>query len=198
MERVNAWLGRHLWVQVVLSVLVASVLIAVVFPGRSLLSVVVRTAAVSVGGIAVMVRARRGERRAAGGSTDTVLSLDRRLRRGDVPADPGERQAMRALVEHRLQRTRHRVPAQICLALMACALVVATALTAGPRQTIGIAVLSVAFVGWCVRYGNRRHRRLRAMRQALSADVNDAKNARNADEAGSDHDAGRWPGSDAA
>ncbi|GHF38809.1 hypothetical protein [Streptomyces griseosporeus] len=171
MERINTYLAKHLWAQMLLSVLAASVLIMVVFPGRSFLSVVVRTAVMSAGGIAVVAAARRKEKRASGGSTDRMVALDRKLRKGDVPTDPEEREAMRGLVEQRLHRTRHRVLAQVGLTVLFGAVVAATALTAGPRQTVGLTVLSVVFLGWCFFYGNRNHRRLLTMRRALSADT---------------------------
>ncbi|AWT47124.1 MULTISPECIES: hypothetical protein [Streptomyces] len=171
MERINTYLAKHLWAQMLLSVLAASVLIMVVFPGRSFLSVVVRTAVMSAGGIAVVAAARRKEKRASGGSTDRMVALDRKLRKGDVPTDPEEREAMRGLVEQRLHRTRHRVLAQVGLTVLFGAVVAATAVTAGPRQTVGLTVLSVVFLGWCFFYGNRNHRRLLTMRRALSADT---------------------------
>lgn len=173
MERINTYLAKHLWAQMLLSVLAASVLIMLVFPGRSFLSVVVRTAVTSVGVIAVIAAARRKEKRASGGSTDRMVALDRKLRKGDVPSDPQEREAMRGLVEQRLHRTRHRVLAQVGLTVLVGAVVAATALTAGPRQTVGFTVLSVVFLGWCFLYGNRQHRRLHTMRHALSADMAD-------------------------
>ncbi|MFE2264530.1 hypothetical protein [Streptomyces griseosporeus] len=171
MERINTYVAKHLWAQVLLSVLAASVLIMLVFPGRSFLSVVVRTAVMSVGGIAVLAAARRKEKRASGGSTDRMVALDRKLRKGDVPTDPEEREAMRGLVEQRLHRTRHRVLAQIGLTVLVGAVIAGTALTAGPRQTVGFTVLSVVFLGWCFFYGNRQHHRLLTMRRALSADT---------------------------
>ncbi|MFF7646063.1 hypothetical protein [Streptomyces canus] len=65
---------------------------------RSAASVPVRTAFASLGGIAVVTAVRREETRVAG-SRDGLVSLDRRLRRGEVPTTPGERQAMRDLAE---------------------------------------------------------------------------------------------------
>ncbi|MET7735203.1 hypothetical protein ABZT02_28120 [Streptomyces sp. NPDC005402] len=170
MERVHTLLSRHPWIQFVLSVLLASALVLLLFPERSPGSVLVRMAFTSLGGIAVVLAVRRREKRAAG-STDGLVSLDRKLRRGEVPTAPEERQAMRDLVEQRLHRTRHRVAAQIFLVVLWGAFVVLTALTAGPRQTLGLAVLGVAFLGWLTLYGNLQHRRLRTMRTALTTDV---------------------------
>jgi Flp pilus assembly protein TadB len=167
-ERVNALLSRHLWLQLTLSVLVASALVLLLFPGRSPASVLVHLAFSSLGGIAVVIAVRRKEKRAAG-STDGLVALDRKLRRGEVPTAPEDRQAMRDLVEQRLHRTRHRVAAQIFLAVLCGAVLVLTALTAGARQTVGFAVFSAVFVGWLVLHGNLQHRRLRTMRAALTS-----------------------------
>ncbi|MEW2258419.1 hypothetical protein [Streptomyces sp. NPDC047869] len=168
MERLTDFLGRHLWVQILLSVLLASALILLLYPSSSAASVLTRTALCSLGGIAVVLTARRREKRAAGGSTDRLVGLDGRLRRGEVPTDPAEREAMRALVEQRLHRTRHRVAAQVVLALLFCAVTAGTALTAGPRQTLGFGLLTVVFLGWFVPYGNLQHKRLCRMRAALA------------------------------
>ncbi|MEU9172256.1 hypothetical protein AB0D34_31465 [Streptomyces sp. NPDC048420] len=168
MDRVNDLLSRHLWLQYLLSVLAASALVLLLFPGRSPASVLARMAFTALGGIVVVAVVRRKEKRAAG-STDSLVVLDRKLRRGEVPTAPEERQAMRDLVEQRLHRSRHRVAAQIFLVLLFGTVVVLTALTAELRQTLGFAVFSVVFVGWLVLYGNLQHRRLRTMRAALTA-----------------------------
>lgn len=170
MERINSYLSRHLWVQIVLSVLVVSAVVTLLFPERSFGSVLVRTAVLSAGGIAIMLTLRRKEERAAGGSADRLATLERKLRTGEVPADPRERRAMRDLVEQRLHRTRHRVAAQVFLVVLFCAVVMATAATSGPRPTIGLAVFSGAFLSWLLFYGNRQHRRLRTMREALASE----------------------------
>jgi Flp pilus assembly protein TadB len=173
-ERINSYLGKHLWAQIALSLLVTSAVSMLLFPGRSLGTVLVRTAVVSAGAIAVMVAMRRREERAAGGSADRLVTLERKLRKGDVPVDPQERRAMRDLVEQRLHRTRHRVAAQVFLVVLFCTVVMATAATSGPRQTIGMAVFSGAFLSWLIYYGNRQHHRLRTMRDALASETSDA------------------------
>ncbi|MBJ6637328.1 hypothetical protein H4K36_04130 [Streptomyces sp. DHE7-1] len=170
MERLNDFLSRHLWVQIIVSVLLGSALILLLYPGRSPASVLARTALCSLGGIAVVVVARRREKRAAGGSRDRLVGLDGRLRKGEVPTDPAEREAMRALVEQRLHRTRHRVAAQVVLAVLFCSVTALTALTAGPRQTLGLALLTVVFLGWFIPFGNLQHKRLCRMRAALAGD----------------------------
>ncbi|MCX4238287.1 hypothetical protein [Streptomyces ortus] len=169
MERVNTLLGKHIWLQFALSVLAGSVLVMLLFPGPSALSVVIRTTVVSAGAIASVLVARRWERRAAG-STDSLVVLDRKLRRGDVPTDPAERDAMRALVAQRLHSTRHRVPALVFLTFLFCAVTVLTALTGGPRQTIGLALLTVVFIGWSIYNSSLQQRRLHTMATALHTD----------------------------
>ncbi|WP_394436667.1 hypothetical protein [Streptomyces sp. SGAir0957] len=166
MERLHIYLSKHLWAQYALSVLLGALLIQLLYPGRSFLAVVARLALTSLGGLAVILTVRRRERKAAG-STDGLVSLDQRLRRGDPPTDPGERQAMRELVDQRLHRSRHRVAAFIVLAVMFVTITVLTGLTAGTRQTVGFAVLTVVFLGWLTYAGNLQTRRLRAMDEAL-------------------------------
>ncbi|MDH6551062.1 Flp pilus assembly protein TadB [Streptomyces sp. SAI-208] len=170
MERVNDLISRHLWLQYALSVLAASAMVLLLFPGKSPASVLARMAFTALGGIAVVMAVRRKEKRAAG-STDGLVVLDRKLRRGEVPTAPEERQAMGDLVEQRLHRSRHRVAAALFLAVLFGSLVVLTALTAGARQTVGFAVFSVVFLGWLVLHGNLQHRRLRTMREALTSEV---------------------------
>ncbi|GGW13739.1 hypothetical protein GCM10018980_15770 [Streptomyces capoamus] len=167
--RVSRFLGRHLWLQVVLSLLAASALIMLLFPGRSFASVLVRTAVTSVGAIAVLVVRRRREKRAAGGADDLV-SLDLKLRDGEVPEDPQERRAMRDLVAQRLHRTRHRRAALVLLGVLFGGLTVLLALTGNARQSIGFGVLTVVFVGWIAYQGHVQDRRLRSMRAALADD----------------------------
>ncbi|MFD8567182.1 hypothetical protein [Streptomyces sp. NPDC059639] len=166
MERVQVFLARHLWAQLVLAVLAGAVLVQLLYPQGSFADVLVRTAVTSVGAVCVALVVRRKERRAAG-STDGLVSLDRRLRTGDAPADPAERQAMRQLVDQRLHRTRHRKAALALLAVMFVGITVLTAFTAGPRQTVGFAVLTVVFLSWMAYAGGLNDRRLHAMDAAL-------------------------------
>ncbi|MEW2294775.1 hypothetical protein ABZ719_19060 [Streptomyces sp. NPDC006743] len=170
MERVNVFLARHLWVQIALSVLVAAVVITLLYPGRSFLSVVVRTAVISLGGVGVALSARRREKRAAGGTTDGLVSLDRKLRTGEVPSDPRERRAMRELVGQRLHRGRHRVAALVFLGVLFGTITVLTAFTAGPRQTVGMAVITVLFLGSMLYNSRVQTRRLRTMSAALGSE----------------------------
>ncbi|MFJ4244712.1 hypothetical protein ACIP17_29390 [Streptomyces iakyrus] len=167
MERVSSYLGKHLWLQYLLSVLAAGAAVWLLFPERSLVSVVPRMAVASLGSAVVLLVVRRKEKRAAGGSADDLVSLDGMLRRGEAPSDPRTRRAMRDLVDQRLHRTRHRVAAQIVLAVMWATLVILMALTEGLRQTLGMAVVAGAFLAWLVMYGNLQHRRLHTMRQTL-------------------------------
>ncbi|MYW18591.1 hypothetical protein GT039_24195, partial [Streptomyces sp. SID2955] len=160
MERVSTFLGRHVWLQLVLSLLVAVALVTLLFPGPSVLSVAVRTTITSLGAIGVFLARRRREKRAAGGSADDLVALELKLRHGDVPTAPRERAAMDALVTQRLRRTRHRVAASVCLAVLFTAVAVLMALTGTVRQAVGYAVLTVVFVGWSVHQGNVQHRHL--------------------------------------
>ncbi|WP_225877345.1 hypothetical protein [Streptomyces resistomycificus] len=146
----------------------AAAVIMVLFPGDSALSVVARTAVTSLGALVVLIVVRSREKRATGGSSGDVVSLDTRLREGDVPEAPEEREAMRALVEQRLHRTRHRRAALAFLGVMSGGIVVLTALTSGPRASAGLAVFSLAFLAWIFGYGRVQIRRLHRMREALA------------------------------
>lgn len=170
MKRIRDFLARNLWAQVALSILAASVLVALIYPGRSFGTVMLRTAVMSVGGICVVVFVRRKEKRAAGGKANDLVSLDRKLRKGDVPQDPHEQSAMRDLVAQRLHRTRHRVAALVFLAALFTTVTMLTALTQGLRQTIGMTVISVTFVVWMIYYSNLQNRRLITMRAALQGE----------------------------
>ncbi|MBO1330397.1 hypothetical protein [Streptomyces sp. VRA16 Mangrove soil] len=166
MERVNAFLTRHIWAQLALSVLAGAVLVQLIYPQGPFGAVLIRTAFTSVGACAVVLAVRRKERRAAGG-TDGLVSLDQRLRTGEAPTDPGERRAMRDLVDQRLHRTRHRKGALVFLAVMFVGITVLTGLTAGVRQTVGFAVLTVVFLSWMQYMSRLNIRRLRTMDAAL-------------------------------
>ncbi|MET9494535.1 hypothetical protein [Streptomyces sp. NPDC006552] len=169
MERVNTFLTRHLWATYALSVLMGAGLIQLLYPGRSFVAVLARVLVLSLGGLGVALAARRREKQAAGGA-EGLVSLDQRLRRGEPPTDPRERQAMRDLVEHRLHRARHRKTALALLAFMFVAITVMTAFTAGTRQTVGFAVLTVVFIGWMIYNSNLQTRRMHTMRSALRSE----------------------------
>lgn len=167
MERLNQFLAERLWLQMVLSVLAAGALIMLLFPGESAVSAVTRAAGSSIGAVGVLLVVRRKEKRAAGSTTGQLVSLDARLRKGDVPSEPAEREAMRGLVEQRLRRLRYCVPALVGLTLMWGTLVALSATTLGARQTIGLALPAALFMGWLIPYGNLQLRRLHHMRDAL-------------------------------
>jgi peptidoglycan/LPS O-acetylase OafA/YrhL len=166
-EKVNLLLARNLWLQVVLSVLCAAAVVLVLFPGSSVGSVLLRLAVSSIGGVIVLVVVRSREKRAIGGSSADVVSLDAKLRKGDVPSAPEERRAMRELVGQRLHRTRHRRAALVMLFVLVAMVVAGTALTAQPRASVGIALFSGVFLAWLAWFGHVQIRRLRHMDQAL-------------------------------
>ncbi|MFD5185940.1 hypothetical protein ACFWMQ_25725 [Streptomyces sp. NPDC058372] len=167
MNRLHTFVARNLWFQVLLSILGASGLVLLISPGQSPSAVLGRVAVSSLGGVAVLLAVRRKEKRATGTDTTGLVSLDRRLRTGEVPADPAEREALRALVAKRLHRARNRPWALAFLVLLFGGVAVLTALTAGPRETIGFTLLAVAFPTWLFFNGRKQLRRLRRMREAL-------------------------------
>ncbi len=166
-NRLHTFLTRNLWAQVALSVLGASALVLLISPGESPTAVLIRVAFSSLGGVAVLLAVRRKEKRATGTDTTGLVTLDGRIRSGDVPTDPAEREALRALVAKRLHRTRNRPWALAFLVLLFGGVTVLTALTAGPRETIGFGILAVAFPVWIYFQGRKQLRRLHRMREAL-------------------------------
>ncbi|GAB2614612.1 hypothetical protein GCM10027168_53980 [Streptomyces capparidis] len=170
MDRLGTWLGRHLWIQVVLSVLAATAIVVAISPRRSVGDVLGSVTVCSLGGVAVLLLVRRRDRRTVGGSTDTLVSLDRRLGRGEVPEDPREREAMRALVARRTHRTRHHRAALVFLFLLFGGVTALSFAAFGPREGIGFGVLSAVFLTWIAWYGARRRRGMRRVGAALGAD----------------------------
>ncbi|KPC88376.1 hypothetical protein ADL35_05720, partial [Streptomyces sp. NRRL WC-3753] len=64
-------------------------------------------------------------------------------------------------------RTRNRPWALAFLVLLFGGVTVLTALTAGPRETIGFGILAVTFPVWIYFQGRKQLRRLHRMRDAL-------------------------------
>ncbi|MET9801009.1 hypothetical protein [Streptomyces sp. NPDC006368] len=167
MKRLDVWLTEHLWAQVVLSVVAATALIMLISPGHTWGETLVRVAVVSLGGVVVLVVRRRKEKRTTGGSDATVATLDRKLRRGEVPREPAEREAMAKLVAQRLHATRHRRAALVLLYVMFATLAVAVTATTDARSAIGYGLFSVVFLGWMTWSAARQHRLLRHMAEAV-------------------------------
>ncbi|MFE1796708.1 hypothetical protein ACFW9L_11145 [Streptomyces sp. NPDC059517] len=166
MERFTTFLGKHVWLQVTLSTVIASALVVLLFPESSVLSAVIRTALISVMVVVVVLAARREEKRAVGG-TENLVALERKVRKGDVPADPAERDAMRGLVDRRLYRSRHRVAALVLVTVVLGSITALSALAGEERQAIGFSLFAVAFTGWSIVNSSRQHRRLTTMDAAL-------------------------------
>ncbi|MEW1873026.1 hypothetical protein AB0420_33895 [Streptomyces caelestis] len=167
MERLNTFLGRHVWAQVLLVVLLGWVVIMLMSPGEPALALLLRAAVTSVGAVAVLLVLRAREKRAAGGSGDRLADLDRRLRHGEIPSSPADRKAMLDLVEQRLHRTRHRRPALVVLWLMYALCVAAPLLLGLVRQALVCGLLGVVFLPLLTWQGGRQLRRLREARETL-------------------------------
>ncbi|MFI5566959.1 hypothetical protein ACIA6T_06195 [Streptomyces sp. NPDC051740] len=167
MERLNTFLGRHIWAQVLLVVLLGWAVIMLMSPGEPPLVVLARSAVTSVGAVAVLLVLRAREKRAAGGSGDRLVTLDRRLRHGEIPSSPADREAMLDLVEQRLHRTRHRRPALAVLCLVYVLLVAAPLLLGQVRPALVCALLGAICLPLLTWQGGRQVRRLREMREAL-------------------------------
>ncbi|OSP43875.1 hypothetical protein B7767_07880 [Streptomyces sp. 13-12-16] len=167
MERLNTFLGRHIWAQVLLVVLLGWAVIMLMSPGEPALVVLARSAVTSVGAVAVLLVLRAREKRAAGGSGDRLVTLDRRLRHGEIPSSPADREAMLGLVEQRLHRTRHRRPALAVLCLMYALLVAAPLLLGQVRQALVLGLLGAIVLPLLAWQGGRQVRRLREVREIL-------------------------------
>ncbi|ORT53727.1 hypothetical protein [Streptomyces sp. CB03238] len=156
-----------MWATVLLSVVAASAVIMLMSPGRPWWQVLLRVAVISLGGVAVIYVRRRREKRATGGSDRTVVGLDEKLRRGEVPEDAGERDAMARLVAHRLHASRHWRWAAVGMFLLVGLVAVAVAATADAPVAIGYTVFSLAFLAWPTWSAVRHRRRLRHMAEAV-------------------------------
>ncbi|QGV80339.1 hypothetical protein [Streptomyces ficellus] len=178
MRRLNAWLGEHLWATILLSVVAATVVITLFSPGRPWWEVLLRVAGISAAGAGVVYARRRKEKRVTGGSDRTVVTLEEKLRRGEVPEDADERQAMARLVAHRQHATRHGKWALAGMFVLLGLVAVGVAVTADPPVAVGYAVFSAVFLGWLTWNAVRQKRRLRRMAEAVP------------DPAGADPDAG--------
>ncbi|MEZ3178160.1 hypothetical protein KYY02_05375 [Streptomyces pimonensis] len=167
MERLNTFFGRHVWAQVLLVVLLGWAVIMLMSPGEPALVVLLRAAVTSVGAVAVLLVLRAGEKRAAGGSGDRLVALDRRLRHGELPSSSAERKAMLDLAEQRLRRTRHRRPALVVLWLMYALFVAAPLLLGEVRQALVCGLLGAVVLPLLTWQGGRQVRRLREVRDTL-------------------------------
>ncbi|MFF6814012.1 hypothetical protein ACFZAG_29635 [Streptomyces sp. NPDC012403] len=167
MERLNTFLGRHIWAQILLVVLLGWAVIMLMSPGEPALVVLARAAVTSVGAVAVLLVLRAREKRVAGGSGDRLVTLDRRLRHGEIPSSPADREAMLDLAEQRLRRTRHRRPALAVLYLMYALLVAAPLLLGNVRQALVCGLLGAVCLPLLTWQGGRQVRRLREVRETL-------------------------------
>jgi hypothetical protein len=169
MERVDEYFSRHLWLQVAASWAAATGLVLVLFPGHSVIGVVIRVVVCSAAGVWAALRHRHREQKAAGG-TDGLLRLERLLRRGEAPSDPQQRQAMRELVDRRLHRTRHRRSALTVMAVLLAGVTALTAAASGLWHTLAFGAYSVAFFLYLYFGGRLGVRQLHQMRRMLAAE----------------------------
>ncbi|GAA2514044.1 hypothetical protein [Streptomyces gobitricini] len=172
MRRLNAWFGEHLWATALVSLVAASALIMLISPGRPWWQVLLRVSVISLGGVAVIYVRRCREKRVTGGSDRTVVALEERLRRGEVPEETGEREALERLVAHRLHASRHWRWAAAGMYVLIGLVMVGVALTAEAPVAVGYAVFSAVFLGWLTLSAVRRVRQLRDMAEALRQEKN--------------------------
>lgn len=164
MEKLSDVLTRRMWPPLLLLWAATTAALVLVSPERSL------TAGVSSGGSVLGSRLwlRSREKRAAGGTTAALVALERRLRGGEVPAEPERRRTMGELVDGRLSRTAHRGFALVVFALLFIGATVLTALTVGRWQALGLGLLAGASLGWVAAASGGARRRLLHMRDLLA------------------------------
>ena len=114
---------------------------------------------------------RRRARRAAGTDARGLAGLCRRIRQREVPTDPGERAAMRKLVDHqqeRLERSARRLPYWLALmGLIAVALIaLGVAIDSLPFPLV-VALGLAVFCLWTLWMRRRSRERVRSMRSAM-------------------------------
>ncbi|MET9700753.1 hypothetical protein ABZY31_28080 [Streptomyces sp. NPDC006529] len=170
MREFSRWVALRPWMQGALVAVFGAGVILLLGPGSSPFAAVLRGISGAVGATAVMMMIRRRERRASGVSTaEDYVSLDDRLRHGEVPDSPEERAEMGRLVTDRLRRVRHRRWALIFLFLMFGSVTVLAAVGSGFRQGALTGVLSAVFLAWITWYGARQQRLLRRMAAELAS-----------------------------
>ncbi|AIS02307.1 hypothetical protein [Streptomyces glaucescens] len=124
-------------------------------------------------GVAITVVAvqRRRATRAAGTDASGLADLNRKIRRQEVPRDPGEQSAMRRLVAEQLgqmERTGKWLPYWLgAMGLVAVGIFVLGAIGGSLVFPLLFAVGVVALCAWVLWMRRRSMDRLRWMRQAL-------------------------------
>jgi Flp pilus assembly protein TadB len=136
----------------------------------------VAAAAISATGYAAygtwqMMRRRRRDSRAVGADAAELPLLERRMRHGDLPADPEERRVMRALAQRRLAQM-NRSYAKWAFVLLAVIVAGLSALQLAAGHTVpGICtlLLGAAFLGWMFLMRRRNQARLTRVSRRLDA-----------------------------
>ncbi|MFG1811970.1 hypothetical protein [Streptomyces sp. NPDC049040] len=167
MERIDEYFSRHLWLQFAVAWVVATGLVLAVFPGHSVLGVLIRVVLCSAVGIGSALRRRHREERAVGG-TDSLLHLNHLLRKGEAPSDPRQRQAMRELVDRRLHRVRHRKAALVGMAVLLGGTTAMAASIASPVRSIAYGAYAAFFFVYLYFVGRLGITRLRRMRRMVA------------------------------
>jgi uncharacterized membrane protein len=177
MHRINEVFTRHQWLQFVCAWVLATGTVLLIFPGSSPLATLLRAVLYSAVTVWFAVRRRRQEKAVAGGSADDLATLNHMLRAGKVPSDPARRDAMRTLVDQRLQRVRHRKAALVFLG----GLLAVTAAGMFFTVTLTRALAYCAVCGACFAYifvaGGVALHRLRWMRESLESTAHGADHA---------------------
>ncbi|WP_282794239.1 hypothetical protein [Streptomyces sp. CC224B] len=171
MHGLKRWLDHSLFAQALLifplGVAVTALFRQDAHPVRWLVQGAIYTGAA----LACLTFQRRRVGRAVGSDPDTVTRLDRKIRRREVPGEPGERAAMRRLVaehERRLERSGRWLPYWLGgMALIAVVMLVLGAVTGSLVVPVLFAAGVGAFCCWIVWVRRRSEERCRFMRSAL-------------------------------
>lgn len=118
-----------------------------------------------------MMRRRRRDGRSVGADADDLPVLERRMRHGDLPADPEERRIMRGLAQRRLAQMGRR-PARwgfLVLGVIVAGLTALMAANGDMVQAVCTAVGGAAFLGWMAVMRRRNLARLTRAERRLSA-----------------------------
>ncbi|SFF23533.1 hypothetical protein SAMN05216251_11022 [Actinacidiphila alni] len=118
-----------------------------------------------------LMRRRRRDGRAVGVEADELPGLERRMRHGDVPTDPRERQVMRGLARRRLAQMNRRpaVWAFVAMALVVAALTVLMAVAGDVTQALVTGIGGAAFLVWMYAMRRRNLARLTRAESRLTA-----------------------------
>ncbi|MBC9713168.1 flippase-like domain-containing protein [Streptomyces sp. TRM66268-LWL] len=129
---------------------------------RSLL----RAVAIGATGAVLFAARQRRYRRRVGGRMDALVAAERRFRRGEVPEDHAEREAMRGLLAERRREMARVWAIAVFLGMLTLLPVLFLLNGEGPAAAVAL-VVGALFGGWMLWMRRRNLRRLDHMEKAL-------------------------------